>query len=98
VEHSFQVFDSEDAPYLAWLAIHPDGLVVNTRRRVDPTYAVLHRASCYLIKEPPRAVKADPLTSHGYVKICGIGMEAVMAGLRAHGLTGISKRCGRCGA
>ena len=42
-------FDGNDDLYQTWLAGHPHGFVINTRRRISPDYLVLHRASCAFI-------------------------------------------------
>jgi len=42
-------FSEDDAGYLAWIATHQDGFVLNVRRVSDPDYAVLHRATCHII-------------------------------------------------
>ncbi len=68
------LFDRDDDAYRTWLAMHPDGYVVNVRRKLGPDYVVLHRASCATISEP-RPPGAYP--EHGFRKFCGITVEGV---------------------
>jgi hypothetical protein len=41
--------------YLAWTVAHPDGFVLNVRRRSDADYVILHRASCRSISNDNQA-------------------------------------------
>lgn len=96
------VFDNSDrggdGPYLRWLAAHPHGVVLQTRRRFDPAYAVLHRASCRTISTPTAGMHADPFTSRAYIKICADAEASLLRWLNAAGGSGFSKRCSICGA
>ena len=42
-----------DTGYLAWVAGHPRGCVVNTFRKSDRRYLMLHRATCGTITGNP---------------------------------------------
>ena len=46
-------FENDDAGYLRWLAIHPQGYVINSSRPPIPTYLMLHRSSCWTISDRP---------------------------------------------
>jgi hypothetical protein len=60
-------YRDDDAGYLAWLAAHPDGYVINIARRYSATDARVHRADCWTISgENPRG---GPWTGP-YVKVC----------------------------
>lgn len=59
------LFSDAEARYLAWLAANPTGWVVNTTRRPDPEYLVLHRATCASI-----STAHANYTTHGYMKVC----------------------------
>ena len=48
-----RIFEGDDAGYLAWIDGHQHGFVVNTFRKPDPRYLVLHRASCGTIRGKP---------------------------------------------
>jgi len=89
-------FVDDDAGYLAWLADHPTGLVLNLRRVADPSYVVLHRASCGSIKSARRLTGA--YTSRSYRKICSVGIGELTTAARREGRTdgSFSARCGLC--
>lgn len=60
-------FRDDDRGYLAWLAGHPDGYVINIGRSPNVTLARVHHASCRTISgQNPRG---GPWTGP-YVKIC----------------------------
>jgi hypothetical protein len=63
-----ETFKDDDAGYLAWLAAHPDGFVLNTYRNPRSGYLRLHAASCRSISGIP-ANGARWTTT--YVKRCG---------------------------
>jgi hypothetical protein len=88
----------DEARYLSWLHAHPQGFVVNVRRRQRPGYAVLHRASCTTIRTPTRSVALAPFTGEAYVKACA-ETEAELAAWVVRRLgVGFSKRCTLCAA
>jgi hypothetical protein len=93
------VFIDEDSAYLNWVAAHPEGFVVNCRRKFDPTYLVLHRATCPTI-QTHRAIDENPggFTERGYVKLCADSIDYLRQYLM--GLTGspdpFSKQCSHC--
>lgn len=94
------VFDDvrggDEAAYLGWLQTHRDGLVVNTRRRCDPTYAVLHRASCPTIQSPAGRTSVAPFTGMAYVKACAATESDLDVWLLARQARGVTKRCALC--
>ena len=47
---STREFRDDDAGYLDWLDIHPDGYVINIARSHNPTGARLHHAGCHWIR------------------------------------------------
>jgi hypothetical protein len=61
-------FRDDDARYLAWLAEHPDGLVLNIARTHHPAEAKLHRATCWSIGA--KLSNRKTATSGQYVKVC----------------------------
>lgn len=69
------VFDSDDSVYLEWLTAHPKGFVINTRRRGDPEYIVLHRATCRTISRPTGEAPPGGFTERSYIKICAGSVE-----------------------
>ena len=48
-------FIEDDKGYVAWLAGHPDGFVLNCERPPRPAYLMLHRATCWTISGAPSA-------------------------------------------
>jgi hypothetical protein len=86
VEH----FVDDDSAYLAWLADHPSGYVINTGRTPSAAYLMLHRADCHAIA----GVAARGSTFTGdYSKVCG-SQEELQA--FATELGGSAKPCGMC--
>ncbi len=63
-----QQFRDDDDGYLAWLAQHPRGYVVNCYRRPTAGYVELHRARCTTICGRPK--RGVTWTRHQYIKIC----------------------------
>jgi hypothetical protein len=94
------VFDNNDgagdAPYLQWLRAHPTGYVINTRRRLDLTDLVLHRAPCRSITRPTRLGAENPFTGKGYLKVCSDSEEGLLTWVRRRGGAGFSNRCSFC--
>jgi hypothetical protein len=60
-------FIDDDAAYVAWLADHPGGFVLNTFPHVSSSYLVLHRASCRTVNRP---LAAGRHWTHQYGKAC----------------------------
>jgi hypothetical protein len=60
-------FRDDDAGYLAWLAAHPDGYVINILRSHSANGARLHHADCWTIscQNPGEGTCTGP-----YVKVC----------------------------
>jgi hypothetical protein len=89
-------FCNDDLGYLAWTAAHPDGLVLNVRRKADPGYVVLHRANCYTISIDKQA--QDAFTGNKYRKICAASVVELQFAAEREGRSDgtFSKRCGHC--
>jgi len=63
-----EIFDDDDNGYLAWLAAHAHGYVVNAAR--NGQYRMLHRATCGTISiGPPHG---DTWTAGQYIKACAM--------------------------
>jgi hypothetical protein len=62
-----RIFEDDDAGYLAWVDGNQHGFVVNTYRKPDPRYLILHRASCGSIRGKP--ARGDRWTGD-YIKVC----------------------------
>jgi hypothetical protein len=89
-------FVADDLSYLAWVAAHPDGYVLNVRRSPDPRYVILHRADCTSISNETHAPGA--YTGRSYRKICASSEAELHAGAKGEGRSDgtFSKRCGHC--
>jgi Domain of unknown function (DUF3883) len=60
-------FRGDDGRYLAWLAAHAGGWVVNANKHPRSTYLQLHKASCPTVSHPRRA---GAYTERQYIKFC----------------------------
>lgn len=60
-------FRNDDGGYLAWVAEHPDGFVINIPRKYNATYARTHHADCRTISGRP--TRGGTWTGP-YVKVC----------------------------
>ena len=89
-------FDGDDEAYFDWLAIYPEGYVVNARRKRSPDYVVLHRATCGKISNDD----LDPgaYTERAYVKFCveSLADAAIVPTLCGRRRGSFTKRCGFC--
>ncbi|HAD97333.1 MAG TPA: hypothetical protein DCG19_07995 [Cryomorphaceae bacterium] len=74
---------SSDTDYFRWLAAHPSGYVLNTRRKFDGYY-VLHRASCVHISQQ-RVHRPGAYTEHRYIKVCSENKKELVGWLRKKG-------------
>ena len=93
------IFDNDDRAYLKWLTEHPEGFVANGRRKFDPDYLVLHRATCRSVNVFP-GMEENPggFTERNYVKYCGESISSLEKHLDS--FTGssqpLSKECSSC--
>ena len=60
-------FWKDDPGYIAWLARHSDGYVLNTYAHVTSEYLILHRASCRTVNRPLAAGRS---WTYAYGKTC----------------------------
>ncbi len=93
------LFDGDDAAYLNWLRRNTNGYVVNIRRRVDPSYVVLHRATCALMLRH-RDIETNPggFTERKLRKVCGTSISEIERFLDQlpEGPYSVSKACSQC--
>lgn len=85
-------FLDDDAGYLAWLAAHEDGFVLNTYAHVAAGYLVLHEARCRTINRdlaPGKAWTAQ------YGKACADSVDELVA-WAAQRTSGTPHGCGTC--
>jgi hypothetical protein len=87
------VFDRNDAAYVDWLEANPHGFVLNSYRRPQPGYLILHRVACKSVSrtaEPPVR-----WTTSDYVKVCATDVAAIRAWCRQEA-GGQAQPCGQC--
>lgn len=87
-----EIFRDDDEAYVAWLAAHQDGFVLNMARSPRPDYLILHRATCRTISGRP--TRGGPWTGP-YVKGCSDD-ELVIAAWCGRELGAVPRRCGTC--
>ena len=89
-----------DREYADWVIAHPGGFVLNTRRSNDPSYMVLHAASCRTISPARYGIARGALTEMEYKKVCVEQVDELQRWVRGHGRPdgSFSKRCQICGA
>ena len=88
----WEEFRDDDRGYLAWIADHPDGYVINILRSHSPANARLHHAGCWTISGEPARGGA---WTGPYVKVCcGDRGELEQWALEHTGAP--VKRCGAC--
>lgn len=92
------MFDGDDKAYQQWLSHNLRGYVVNMRRRLSPSYAVLHGAWCPYISIYTRMARHGGFTERNYIKVCALEADELRAWLRSHGRPdgSFSKECSRC--
>lgn len=86
-------FVDNDVAYLAWMDEHPEGYVVNTTKRSNPKYLVLHRAGCPHIRSHSNP---NAFTGMGYMKVCGSDQGDLLLWVKQRGAPGFTKRCSTC--
>lgn len=87
-----ETFKDDDRRYLAWVAQHPRGYVLNTADPPEPSYLILHRASCHTIQgSPPRG---DTWT--GNMRKFAAEHKAELKGFARVELGGDPTPCGAC--
>ena len=87
-----EAFRDDDGGYLAWLAAHPAGFVLNVARSPRPNYLILHRATCRTISGRP--TRGGPWTGP-YIKVCSDD-ELQIAAWTGKTVGAAPTRCGVC--
>jgi hypothetical protein len=85
-------FDQNDRGYLDWLAVNPNGYVINIERSVSGSDARLHRASCRTISGQPS--RGNTWTGP-YIKVCSNDIAA-LDGWATEATGAPIRRCGIC--
>jgi hypothetical protein len=86
------LFRDDDQGYKAWLASNPQGYVVNTYRKPEAKYLVLHRASCWCIARP---LKDEESWTATYIKVCA-SARTVLEDWTRDEVGGSLHECGIC--
>ena len=67
-----EIFDNDEAGYLAWVAAHPDGYVANMDRSGHfPQYPVVHSAKHKLVS----SANIGNFTTGDYIKLCSANLD-----------------------
>ena len=93
------VFKGDEGGYMAWLNAHPHGFVVNSQKKIIPSYLVLHRASCaHISKYTEKARPPGGFTERQYIKICAPTINKLRTWVKKNGRPdgSFSKECGLC--
>jgi 5-methylcytosine-specific restriction protein A len=93
-----QIFHQKDDEllYLTWLREHPDGYVLNSRRKINLEYLPLHRASCAAIRCYKARAQGNAFTGKRYIKICADTKQELRLWLTAQGGEDFSEYCSKC--
>ena len=83
-------FENREREYLAWVARHPSGFVLNSVRSLKPESFILHHASCWSISTD----KHTNYTTNEYIKVCADIRSEIDSWARANG--GLPSPCGLC--
>jgi len=87
-----EIFRDDDEGYLAWVAAHPRGFVLNAARSPRSDYLILHRATCRTITGRPS--RGGPWTGP-YIKVCSDD-ELRIAAWAGQTVGGVPTRCRVC--
>lgn len=87
-----QWFLNDDEGYVAWLAAHDDGFVLNTYAHIAAGYLVVHRAGCRTINRELAAGKAWTVQ---YGKACADSVDDLLV-WAAERTGGTPHGCGMC--
>lgn len=89
-------FREEEAAYQEWLASHPDGWVLNTKRTPDSRYLILHRAHCHTINEYRQHEGRAAFTGGRYAKVCAEHPSALLSWVKQRGFDTFTGFCTSC--
>ena len=86
------VFRNDDRGFIAWVARHPQGFILNRYRSNGASSQVLHRAHCTLFRTSHDSPYA--FTGARFIKICADNVEPLEA--HAKRIGGVLTRCRIC--
>lgn len=84
-------FVDDDQRYLDWVNQNPSGYVVNTQRNPNPSYLVLHLASCGFVSSH----KIKNYTTGEYIKLCSVDVGELESWARTEVFGGLTS-CAKC--
>lgn len=87
-------FMDDDDGYIAWLAEHPNGFVLNCGRPPTPSYLMLHRAMCGTINGTPARGRSWTVI---YQKVCANTKRELVDWASEIGVLQPCKLCKPCG-
>ena len=89
-------FSDDDLGYLAWIAAHPNGFVLNIRCSPDANCVILHRASCTSISND--TYEPGAYTGRNHRKLCATNKAELKLAAKDLGRRDgtFSKHCGLC--
>ena len=83
-------FQDAESDYLAWLAAHAEGYVLNSQRHPKPNNLVLHRARCKSI-----STSWSNYTTRDYIKTCS-GSRDELSAWASREVGGLPRDCVLC--
>jgi hypothetical protein len=91
-------FSSDDTTYQQWLDQHPNGFVINTGRKKQPEYMVLHKTSCPHIKNYTKMARSGGFTERDFIKVCSDSIDSLKAWTKQNGRPdgSFSSECSQC--
>ena len=87
-------FMDNDKGYVAWLAEHPDGFVLNCDRQPTRSYLILHRPTCGTISGAPARGQSWTVS---YQKVCADTKRELVGWASDIGVLQPCKLCKPCG-
>ena len=93
------IFDGDDEAYQQWIHQYPRGYVINVPRNLDdPSYMVLHLATCWMIRKYTERATPGAFTERGFLKVCSTNLDSLREWVRNSGRPSgsFSKICATC--
>jgi hypothetical protein len=84
------IFRDDDKGFFAWLDEQPSGFFINTERKLNPHYLVLHMSNCHHFDRDPSLE-----WTKGYVKVCSERRDQ-LEGWAKQAVGGDVTLCGSC--
>lgn len=91
-------FDSGDEPFLGWMDEHPEGYVLNVKRKSSSGFAVFHDSECSHISGVLSSHRSDAHTKLDKIKVCVEETEPLVEWLTQNRPTAVvgAVVCGDC--